>query len=141
MIFFYFFRTFAREMKRLTLFYIFLCCFLLSASSQPKYEVRAVWLTTIGGIDWPSNYAHDGMGIEQQKQQLCDILDRLQALIRASSLPSFATDVTLRISIPQVLSLGTVVCLANQVCRQATMPYSLLSTNVIVEVWSFMLGW
>lgn len=67
-------------MKRLTLFYIFLCCFLLSASSQPKYEVRAVWLTTIGGIDWPSNYAHDGMGIEQQKQQLCDILDRLQAL-------------------------------------------------------------
>lgn len=23
----------------------------------PKHEVRAVWLTTIGGIDWPHSYA------------------------------------------------------------------------------------
>ena len=48
--------------------------------AQPKWEVRAVWLTTIGGIDWPSTYAHDGMGIEKQKQQLTDMLDRLKAV-------------------------------------------------------------
>ena len=23
---------------------------------SPKYEIRAVWLTTIGGIDWPHSY-------------------------------------------------------------------------------------
>ena len=37
-----------------------------------------MWLTTIGGIDWPSTYAHDGMGIEAQKRQLCSMLDRLK---------------------------------------------------------------
>ena len=52
----------------------------LTALAQPKYEVRAVWLTTIGGIDWPSTYAHDGIGIEQQKVALSNILDRLQAI-------------------------------------------------------------
>jgi len=46
--------------------------------AQPKYEVRAVWLTTIGGIDWPTSYAHDGMGIAAQKRQLADMLDRLK---------------------------------------------------------------
>ena len=67
-------------MKRLTLFYIFLCSFLAVLQAQPKYEVRAVWLTTIGGIDWPRNYAHDGMGIRQQKEQLCQMLDQLKAI-------------------------------------------------------------
>ena len=47
-------------------------------SGEPKYEVRAVWLTTIGGIDWPTSYAHDGMGINEQKRQLTDMLDRLK---------------------------------------------------------------
>lgn len=51
----------------------------ISASAQPKYEVRAVWLTTIGGIDWPSTYAHDDMGITEQQRQLIGILDRLKA--------------------------------------------------------------
>lgn len=58
--------------------YIFLLLGALTSFAQPKYEVRAVWLTTIGGIDWPSTFAHDGMGIEAQKQQLCQMLDRLK---------------------------------------------------------------
>ena len=58
--------------------YIFLLFGTLTSLAQPKYEVRAVWLTTIGGIDWPSTYAHDGMGIEVQKRQLCQMLDRLK---------------------------------------------------------------
>lgn len=40
---------------------------------SPKYEVRAVWLTTIGGIDWPR--AHQA---EAQKQELVQTLDRLK---------------------------------------------------------------
>lgn len=47
-------------------------------AAQPKYEVRAVWLTTIGGIDWPHSYAGPARSIERQKDELRDILDRLQ---------------------------------------------------------------
>lgn len=47
-------------------------------AAQPKYEVRAVWLTTIGGIDWPHSYARSARSIERQKDELRDILDRLQ---------------------------------------------------------------
>ena len=55
-------------------------CLVAVLSGQNKHEVRAVWLTTIGGIDWPRSYAHDGMGIRQQQEQLCHILDRLKAV-------------------------------------------------------------
>lgn len=47
-------------------------------AAQPKYEVRAVWLTTIGGIDWPHSYAGSARSIERQKDELRAILDRLQ---------------------------------------------------------------
>ena len=52
----------------------------LTFTAHPKHEVRAVWLTTIGGLDFPSIYAHDGMGIKAQQQELCRILDRLKAI-------------------------------------------------------------
>ena len=46
--------------------------------SSPKYEARAVWLATIGGIDWPHSYAQSSTSIERQKHELVSILDRLQ---------------------------------------------------------------
>ncbi len=51
----------------------------ITLAAQPKYEVRAVWLTTIGGIDWPHSYAHNGMGIAAQQQELRSMLDQLKA--------------------------------------------------------------
>ena len=45
---------------------------------QPKHEVRAVWLTTLNGLDWPRTKANDAAGIERQKAELVDILNRLQ---------------------------------------------------------------
>lgn len=33
----------------------------------PKHEVRAVWLTTIGGIDWPHTYAQSARSIENSR--------------------------------------------------------------------------
>ncbi len=45
----------------------------------PKYEVRAVWLTTLNGLDWPTIKATSPESIERQKNQLCAILDRLQS--------------------------------------------------------------
>ena len=48
-------------------------------TTLPKYEVRAVWLTTIGGIDWPHSYSNGSAAtIAKQQRELCDILDRLQ---------------------------------------------------------------
>ena len=48
---------------------------------SPKYEVRAVWLTTIGGIDWPHSYANgSASSIERQQRELTTILDQLKAV-------------------------------------------------------------
>lgn len=44
----------------------------------PKHEVRAVWLTTIGGIDWPHSYSQSPYSAKKQQAELCRILDRLQ---------------------------------------------------------------
>ncbi|MGC8140649.1 family 10 glycosylhydrolase, partial [Salmonella enterica] len=46
---------------------------------SPKREVRAIWLTTISGLDWPRQKATDAAGIRRQQQELCDILDQLKA--------------------------------------------------------------
>ena len=44
-------------------------------SLQPLHEVRAVWLTTIGGLDWPRIKANDAASAARQKEELCHILD------------------------------------------------------------------
>ena len=47
--------------------------------TPPKRELRAVWLTTLSGLDWPKTYATSTYSREQQKAELCAILDRLKA--------------------------------------------------------------
>ena len=39
-----------------------------------------MWLTTIGGIDWPHSYATTPQAVKIQKKELTDILDRLQKI-------------------------------------------------------------
>ncbi len=46
----------------------------------PKREARAVWLTTISGLDWPRSKATSFAGREQQKRELCYMLDQLKAI-------------------------------------------------------------
>ena len=60
-------------MKYTFVWLLLLSIFLPMAAQSPKYEVRAVWLTTIGGIDWPRSTKAD-----EQKQELTATLDRLQ---------------------------------------------------------------
>jgi uncharacterized lipoprotein YddW (UPF0748 family) len=86
-------------------------------------ETRAVWLTTIGGIDWPHSYS----SIEQ-KAELTHILDDLaaagintillQTRIRAllSSFPAWSPST----AVLQVIPAGL----------PAMMPYSLPLTSV-----------
>ncbi len=65
-------------------FFLFIYLIILSASlngqtATPKHEIRAVWLTTIGGLDWPKNYAGNSQTARQQQRELTEILDKLQA--------------------------------------------------------------
>lgn len=46
---------------------------------QGKYEIRAVWLTTLGGMDWPARKAVSETGIAAQKKELADQLDVLKS--------------------------------------------------------------
>ena len=68
-------------MRKLISLLIIITCPLLAAYGQqaPKYEIRASWITTLGGLDWPTRKATSKSGIEAQKKELCDILDRLKA--------------------------------------------------------------
>ena len=65
-------------MKQTSIIFLILTLCLPLWAQSPKHEVRAVWLTTIGGIDWPHSFANSPQAVEQQKQELRDILDRLK---------------------------------------------------------------
>lgn len=47
---------------------------------KPNREVRAVWLTTIGGLDWPHSYSQSERSAQRQQQELCRILDEYEQL-------------------------------------------------------------
>ncbi len=63
-------------MSRFTLLFILFlfCSKVIDATNPPATEVRAVWLTTHLGLDWPQNRT----GAEAQKRELIGILDKLQ---------------------------------------------------------------
>ena len=43
------------------------------SAQMPKHEIRAVWITTISGLDWPRSHS-----ATSQQRELTDILDKLQ---------------------------------------------------------------
>lgn len=65
-------------MKKIYLFLLLLTSALIS-QVHPKREVRAVWLTTAYGLDWPTAKAISSSGIQQQKNELIQILDNLKS--------------------------------------------------------------
>lgn len=65
-------------MRKIICFLLLLALAVNVQAQTPKYEVRAVWLTTIGGIDWPHSYANSPSAVQRQKQELTTILDKLQ---------------------------------------------------------------
>lgn len=75
--------------KKLVLLLVFLFSIIVNSQAQPllgqevdapKRETRAVWVTTLNGLDWPKSSAFTAAGRERQKQELCDILDKLKAI-------------------------------------------------------------
>ena len=60
-------------MKTIIHIFILLALALSAEAQNRKHEVRAVWLTTIGGIDWPHSYS-----TAAQKSEMTATLDQLQ---------------------------------------------------------------
>lgn len=65
--------------QKIRILLVVISAFCLShiAKANNKYETRAVWLTTIGGLDWPHCYSQSPSSAEKQKQELTNILDKL----------------------------------------------------------------
>jgi len=63
-------------MNKIVLLLILLLCFSMETfpSAMPATEVRAVWLTTNYGLDWP----HNRTSQNEQKRELISILDNLK---------------------------------------------------------------
>lgn len=55
-----------------------LAIFSANIKASSKYEIRAAWITTIGGLDWPTVKAASAYGIKRQKEELCKQLDMLK---------------------------------------------------------------
>ena len=67
-----------KKMRTLFLTFLLLLSITHPLAAQPKHEIRATWLTVLGGMDWPQQKATNASSIQKQKQELCDILDRLK---------------------------------------------------------------
>lgn len=68
-------------MKRITLSLLFILTSVLLSTTAFSQAVstRAVWLTTLMGLDWPGTRAKNADGIARQKEELRAIYDKLQA--------------------------------------------------------------
>ena len=71
-----------RPLKLYIISFLLLLVTLLQAqnASAPKYEYRAVWLTTIENLDWPKSLVKSKEDVERQQKELCVILDSLHEL-------------------------------------------------------------
>lgn len=65
-------------MHRYILSLLLLLC-LVPVKANPKYEVRAAWVTAVYGLDWPQAKATSPDGIRRQQAELVAILDKLKA--------------------------------------------------------------
>lgn len=65
-------------MQRIIIILSILTIFSSNIKASSKYEIRAAWITTIGGLDWPNTKATSEYGIKRQKEELCRQLDLLK---------------------------------------------------------------
>lgn len=66
------------NMQKLLVILLLLAAFTQNINASRKYEIRAAWITTIGGLDWPVSKATSEYGIKRQKEELCRQLDMLK---------------------------------------------------------------
>ena len=68
-------------MRKILPTFLALLVSLAAAAQTPLMprEYRAVWFTTLQGLDWPRKPATTAAATERQKQELCSLFDQLQA--------------------------------------------------------------
>lgn len=68
-------------MKRTVLFILIGCCLSVAVlqAETPKREFRGAWVTTAWAIDWPQESWGSAAKAEEQKQEMIQLLDSLQA--------------------------------------------------------------
>ena len=66
------------DMQKIIIILSILTVFSSNIKASSKYEIRAAWITTIGGLDWPNTKATSEYGIKRQKEELCRQLDLLK---------------------------------------------------------------
>ena len=62
-----------KSMKTIAIIIVSILFSIAASAQSPKHEVRAVWLTTIGGIDWPRSHS-----AQRQRDELTTTLDKQQ---------------------------------------------------------------
>ncbi len=68
-----------KYLRYVIVFFVFACYILPLVAESPKREMRATWVTTHYGIDWPTTKVTSPAGVETQKKELITILKKLQA--------------------------------------------------------------
>ncbi len=68
--------------RKFSLLLFSLLCLSLHAQERcsPRHEVRAVWLTTLNGLDWPRKTANTPEAVHRQKKELTDLLDQYKEI-------------------------------------------------------------
>lgn len=66
-------------MKKVLICLILLFLPIYYSYSQPKYEVRAAWVTTAYGLDWPKTKATSPENMRKQQTEMILLLDKLKA--------------------------------------------------------------
>ena len=108
-------------------------------SAQPKQEVRAAWVTSLYGLDWPQTRAVNAQTIRKQKEELIAILDKLKAAHFNTVLFQARTRGMLSIRHPSSRSMSSLQELPEKI--PATTRSPLLSKNATKEEWNVMPGW
>jgi len=63
-------------MRKQLLFMLMTIVLVMSLQAQPKHQMRAAWIATVGRIDWPSSVS----SVTAQRQEMITMLDSLAAL-------------------------------------------------------------
>ncbi len=65
--------------RKIIFFFIFIVA-IQETAAQSKHEIRAVWITTNWGLDWPTSPVKSKQDILSQQKELCQILDSIKNL-------------------------------------------------------------
>lgn len=128
-------------MLRVRLAILLLCTTLMAAHADtlPKYEMRAVWLTTNWGLDWPSAPARNPREAARQQQELRNMLDALAYM--GFNTIFFQARIRGEVFYPSAYEPWSRIVSGTAGNHLDTTRSHLSSKNATTEAWNAMHGW